>query len=555
MRSSGSKGRCEGGLVRSSQARRGSKGGSSPPSVSVDGRRELRARGRVHLSANAWLRPLALLLAGAVELLPPGAGAGEAPFSTRTVHVPGRPVEAFALPGPQGARLVVLSVEGSPPDERRHVNLLLPPAGATPAEPRGFVIRDEVVALDAGDFDPAPGPEALLITARELRIVALGSGTARRVLPLRPALPLPPRTRQISRLRTVRDWEGSGRAAALLPTVQGALLVPLDGRPPRALPLPVLTQYETLDPRRPIYEGYMTARLVWPALGQADDDGDGKLDLFAATRYHLWVFRAGPLGLAAAPSRRARFAPFAFEDERRHRSYTLRAYFRDLDGDGRAEVIEHRSGGTLLSSHATTRVFAGGPSGADPSGPPSSELREERGFAGIEILDLDGDGRLEILQNVVPFGLMQLARVLTTRRVESELRVLHFPDGATGEARESWRTELRFPLDFSAQRIQGLLPSALGDWNGDGLRDLIHGKGPHAVVIRLGERSPEGPRFGSAVAQQRLPFSDLAVIADLDGDGLDDLVTYDTLDAEGGLHLAINRGRLPGTPPRFVPAP
>lgn len=487
-----------------------------------------------------------LLLAGSIR-------AEEAFFEITTARVPGRPVEVFAVSAEAGEWLVVLSVEGAPPDELRHLSAL-PPGQVARAENgplalTGFVVPAEVFAIDVGDFDPAPGLEALLITPQELRIQRLADGAPLRRIAIRPPLPLPRRTRQLSRLEAVRNWEGNGRLSALVPTWNGALLVPLDERPPRLLPLPVLSDYETMAPTRPIYEGYATARFVWPEITLADDDGDGVPDLFAANRFELWVFHAGPQGLAERPTRRTRFRPFSFNDERRHETHRLRAFVEDLDGDGRAEVLEHRSVGTLLESRTTTRIYRGGSEGADPSAAPVAEFSNEGGFGSLEIFDLDGDGRKEIFEVVVPFGILQLARVLTTRRLSAKLRVLHFPDADLGQPVESWSTTLRFPLDFSTQRVKGLLPNLGGDWNGDGLRDLMHGSGPDAVQIRLGQRTQAGPGFGPPVARQTLPFSDLAVVVDLDGDGLDDLVTYDTLDLEGHVYLAINQGRLPGTGP------
>jgi len=477
------------------------------------------------------------------------------PFALSTARVPGRPVEAFSVAEKAGEWLLVLSVEGAPPDEIRHLSALPPGQAAGTGEmPRrlaGFVVPGEVFAVDVGDFDPAPGLEALLITPRELRVLRLIDGTPLRQIVLRPPLPLPRRTRQLSRLEAVRDWEGEGRLSALVPTWNGALLVPLDDRPPRLLPLPVLSEYETMSPARPIYEGYATARFVWPEIVRTDDNGDGIPDLFASNRFDLWVFHAGPPGLGNQPTRRARFRPFSFNDERRHETHRLRAFIEDLDSDGHAEVVEHRSVGTLLESRTTTRIYSGSaePGGADPSGPPIAEFTNDGGFGAIEVFDLDGDGRKEIFEIVVPFGILQLARVLTTRRVSADLRVLHFPEETLGQPVESWATTLRVPLDFSTQRVQGLLPDLRGDWNGDGRHDLIHGDGPDAVQIRLGQVGDSGPGFGPPVARQPLPFSDLALIADLDGDGLDDLVTYDTLDLEGRVYIAINQGRLPGTRP------
>lgn len=506
-----------------------------------------RKRLALGLGAAAW---------AGILLLAAGSGAEDDPFQVETARVKGRPIEAFAVKEAGGDRLVVLSIEGHPPHEVRRVTAQAPPGTreSVTTMTAGFEVAHDVVALDVADLDPAPGLEALLISPRAMRIVALRDGSPLREMVNDPPLPLPARTRGLSRLQAIADWEGRGQLGALVPTWDGLVHVTLGDGTRKRLQVPVLSHYETPDPRRPIYNGYTEADLLWPSIGRADDDGDGVLDLFAATRFALEVFHVGPGGLPTRASRKVPFAPFSFEDERRYRSHPLRSYFRDVDGDGRAEVIEHRTAGTLIESHSTTRVFAGGPEGANPSARPAGEIVDDRGFAGVEVFDLDGDGRLEILHNVVPFGILQVARALTTRRVGSELRIFHFPEGPLGEPKKSWQADLAFPLDFSTQRIQGLLPTPEGDWNGDGRRDLIHGDGPETVVIRLGERGEEGPGFGPAIARQALPFSDLALVADVDGDGLDDLITYDTLDREGHVYLALNQANLPGTAPRMGPA-
>lgn len=496
----------------------------------------------VSLSATA-------LIAAALHAAP--ATAQDAPFEVHTVLVPGRPVEAVALPETAARpRLTVASVEGSPPNERRWISIFPPlePGGLPPAEPWRRSVEPEVVAFDLA-ADPASGePLLALLSSGALRLQI--PGAAPLTLDLGADFALPPRTRQLSRLAMLRDWESTGTLAALLPTLGGALLVPLDGSPPRRLSLPVLTEYETMDVYRPVHEGYASARLIWPSLALADDDGDGRLDLFAFTRFELLVLRAGPRGLPAVPTRRSPMPAFSFEEERRHTTNALRAYARDVDGDGLADLVIHRTEGTLLRSHATTTLHRNAGAGASPTSPPNAVLEADGGFGSIELEDLSDDGRLEAFQTFVPFGVLQVVRILARRRVEATLRVHQFAAPGIGAPHATWETDLSYPLDFATARIVGVLPTVAGDWNGDGQRDLLHAEGPAAVRIRLGRAAAEGFGFGRPVARQEFPSTaDLAVVADLSGDGLDDLVVYDPLDLEGRLHIALNQGRLPGLVP------
>ncbi len=500
-------------------------------------------RSRVALAALTGL--LALAAAAAAE--PP-------PFELRELRVPGRPIDVVAIgQGPERPRLLVISVEGTPPEERRHVSLFPPLRPGTPAAPEPWQREagPEVVAVDAADVRPAPGPEILLLSAGALRIAAPAGEDER--LPLPAPLPLPPRTRDLSRLAFVRDWNGDGAPAALLPSLRGLVLLPLDGRPPRELALPVDTLYETPAEDRPVHSGYAEARLVWPGLALADDDGDGRPDLFATDRFRLRVFRSGTRGLAPVPTRTARMPLFSPEEERRHDSNSLRAFVTDLDGDGRADLVVHRTEGSLMRSHASTSVFRNPGTGAVPSGAPAATLEARGGFGSIQLQDLDADGRDEIVQTVVPFGVLQLVRVLVRRQVEARLAVYRFrPEGGDADPLvRTWQADLSYPLDFDEGRIVGLLPTLEGDWNGDGRKDLLHGSGGSAVEIRLGRGEEAGPAFGPVAARQELPVSDRAVVVDLDRDGLDDLVLFDPVDASGRIVVGWNRAALPGSPPQL----
>jgi hypothetical protein len=497
------------------------------------------------------LSPAVPLLA-VILLAAPALAQSPLPFELATWPVPGRVVDGFVARGEDGRETVfAISVDGTPPEDRRYVTAL--PRDLA-AEARPVEVPRAAVAVDAAELGLASGPELVWLSAHELTVASLRGEVLRR-RPLEPALPLPPRAWELAHAELVRDWDADGRPEALAPSGEGGRIVPLvDGDAGQELTLPVLADYGTPTLDNYFRPGLIAGLVSWPTFALADDDGDGRPDLFAANRYELRVFRAGENGLSPAPSRVQRFPAFSAEEERRHQASTLLAFVRDVDGDGRADLVVHRMVGELMRSRGTTSVHLNPGGGADPRSAPRFRLEQSGGNSALRIDDVDGDGRAEILEAYLGFGVVQAMRMLTVRRAELRLRIWTLPDGG-GAPVETWADNVSFPFDFATSRVLGLLPFTEADWNGDGILDLCWADGDGELRFRLGEARPAGPAFGRIAGAVPLSVSGDLVAADLDGDGLRDLVAWDPLDAEGRLHVGRNRGVLPGTPPTLRAPP
>jgi hypothetical protein len=492
-------------------------------------------------------------IAAAALLLCLGSAAARArgaAFAVSDLPTRGRVLEAFIVRDAEGRGwLAVLSAEAMPPDERRYVTLF--PRGEV-AGSMAIAVPNRVAALDLADIGGAPGPELLLLEAARLRILD-ARGALMRDVPLDPPLPLPPRTRELGRLEFARDWGGSGALEALLPDIAGFRLVPLTrDAPARTLAMPVTAIYGDPQPGPPVRSGFFRSALFWPSVFVVDDDGDGARDLVATTRYLLASFRGSAGGLAEKPTRTRRFPAFAFDEERRADTNLLLPALADLDGDGDADLVVHRTVGTLMGSRAETRIHANPGGGADPLGVPVGSLSVEGGVATAELADLDGDGRAELVQSVLPFGVAQLARILVRSQAELELRVYGFERSKLGPPQLRWKDELTLPFDLKASRVTALLPDFAGDYNGDGRRDLVYGDGDGNARLRLGLA---GGAFGDEVDTLALGANGGDNrSADLDGDRLDEIVYWDPAIEGGRLRVARNLGTLPGSPPRLAPA-
>ncbi len=492
---------------------------------------------------------------GALALSPRGGAAEVADvFDVQTLRVEGRASEV--TPAPRGERrpadLVVTAERGTPPESSRTLTIFK--SGAERRYPErpslALPVPPGTAVWDVAPSQAADAWRLVLLAPEVLRVIdASGSGNERTLALATPA-PLPPPTWALRRVRFVFPLGTAGGPAAVVPRADGGELVGLDDERREPLALPLLADYETEEAAGPDL-GLLTSHIGWPSLELGDDDGDGAPDLFALYRFGASVFRSREGSLAREPVRRSPLRPFPPAEELRHEVTSVRLFARDLDADGLADLVVQRNTGTLLGSRSRTDVFANRGSGADLAQPPSASLELAEGLAALAVEDLDGDRRRELLQLRLGFGIVQLIRFLVTREAEIELRVFGFREPGLAGVAETWRGDLRLPIDFDQGRVAGLLPTVEGDWNADGRRDLLYGSGAQHLAIRLGEAGELGPSFGERVARQAIPRGDLARVGDFDGDGLDDLVIWDPRDPEGELHLLWNRGVLPGTAPQL----
>ena len=209
--------------------------------------------------------------------------------------------------------------------------------------------RGHAVVRDAVAFQASPTSSRSLARARAAPQPAdranLGAPAASSSRAL-PALPLPAPARGFVRLPMLDRWDGSTRASALLPAFDGLLLLPLDGGAPRRLAFPLYAFYYEGDPSAGVRPGVLESFVTWPELASGDDDGDGRADVFALSRYDVAVYRGGPDGLppAADPARR-NCGP-----SRTTRSCASQARepLRPTSTATATDLVQHKTFGTLL---------------------------------------------------------------------------------------------------------------------------------------------------------------------------------------------------------------
>lgn len=440
------------------------------------------------------------------------------------------------------------------------------PAGGFQVEPTfRLALPQDVVGYALFDLREEPGREIVLLTRTGVFSVSTTRkglrGNLRRELsaPLFPDLSA---ADDVLRWDWVADIDGDGRAELLVPS-EGALValaVTASSEGGRSLSpvatLPLRVEAETHSPGVDIRVGRarVDVRTDLPALfpsrpGRAptfgsppllrrseswrlprllDWDGDGRLDLVDAFGEQVEVRRQ--TDARTFPARESFALPSSDGDDE-DRSIRL----VDVDGDGRPEAVRFGAERDGLGRDYAVTVHRRDGDGFAKT--PVARVKLNAGNARFTFHDVDSDGRQDLIVRAVelPTGLDQLAAI----RIDT--RVLVFRGGEDGglSSRPDARWERSLKPDDLARIRESFLAELEGDFDGDGLSDLLVVRPDGLLQVLPLRRDGDGLSFGAEPLSTHLPRRPVrdARPADLSHDGVGDLV----LRHDDGLTVFVSR--------------
>lgn len=482
-----------------------------------------------------------------------------AAFSVQEIESRGRTVtaEIADLDGDGRQDLLQAVTFEMPPDERRVLRVHLQAAdGSIPATPTLVIpIPSESAAYDMAEADGVPGSDLLLLRPRGIGIVSFVRGDDGSLLakvrdakvPDDLTIGVSSDERGLDRLQIAFGGLGE-RPWLVAPGLGETFLLDADGTLRARIASGARANF-FVPPSGPILsESDIQIFLDAPRITVGDVNGDGRADLIASQRHQLLLFYRNEDGSFDHDASRAlELGRLSFEDHIRG-SGAVRSAARDIDGDGLADLIVSVTKGGLLNASFDTSLYFNRGSGWDLQAADYS-FASPAVLGADQLIDIDGDGRLELLRIGIPLNVLELIEIFATQALDANLTVygIERPQERPEQANlGAMRFELKIdlPLDFETSRPVGFVPTVEYDFNGDGVRDYITSGNGKRLDVFVGD-PVQG--FPSRSARQTIGTEGQIRPGDLNGDGLTDLVLFNSRRDNQPVRLLTNRGELPGT--------
>lgn len=456
------------------------------------------------------------------------AGAASASAAVAPIRLDGDILGAAALArsgGTKGQDLVVLMAEDGGAGRRKAVHFQRDPAAAKLVVGATTRLPDDAVAYDVCRLGADTAETLVVITPAGLfRADGPAVVKTQTLLAYRQKGELP-------RVRVCFDLYDGEPQAALLPVLAGVELYRQKaGTWSRIATLPQLGELKVQGQPVRGDEARRTQRLALRLeLAEArfvDFDGDGKKDICLSGDEDIACYLQKAGGAFDGGTVRRQSLAILTADEKKDTSLKATCHLVELSGDGRADLVVRKSRWGVTDMETTLYIFRQQKDGRFPA--KAEQTVHRTGFFNYqEYVDLDGDGRLDLLAPVAALGWSELAGIALSKSATiSFVWYRNKGDGLFATEAEPLH-ELNWPVDF---RNFGNILGSLPLWGtrlakGEG-REIVFFPGKKAVQVGRLVGGKEGLTL-ETVATIPAEIGSDALAVDLNGDGVDELVLTD----------------------------
>lgn len=412
-------------------------------------------------------------------------------------------------------------------------------------------VPHDLILFDIGDVSGDALPELVYFAPGAIRCLRFGPDG----LNMKPEILLEVESifalasqHQVRTLDFVRDFNGDGVEDLLIPQMTQTQLYyrDIDAGSWKIISLPLRTEtrvYAHFDARYSVGH-HADALYTTPYLVFDDFDGDGRRDLIGVYNDSLVAFAQGEDGyfttnriyrlrLDYGEIWRGAKIQRTHLDDKSEKRHLMR--LEDINGDGILDIVGIRfsTQESLINPKNDVRIYYGRRN-ATNGGPqlsfattPDQIIKPDGTMMVLDILDINFDGRDDLIIPMVKIGVTQIIKMLLTQTVTVE--AAQYLMGADGRYPDKPDGKNALNVKFSFKGGAASPVYEIADFNGDGKYDILSSSDEQRLLLYWGKA---GNLFQSSVGENfafPLPQDGTRVRADdLNGDGRSDvIIAYD----------------------------
>ena len=485
-----------------------------------------------------------------------GYGEGAGLFSAQTLIVEGRKLSVIPadLDGRRSSEIVVVHKTGVYPKEKRWISIFSADTSAqyfTTARQR-WEVDHAATMFDVGDVAPSPGKEIFYLTGHGINYYPQKENGNFSTTPCNllsfPTITVFPAAGSLPRGRLFVDWKRNGRKRLLLPQFGSLVFFDRGGSEEwrktgsvTVTPRTFLFSDQVDDGAFRDYSLHTEFRL--PRIFFDDFNGDSLPDLLLTEQETVTVYLHQSDGhFSPQPSTTVVF-PVRPSGKDSETSSSFLSTPVDVNGDKFADVILTltKSTGKFLERKIIVFVFLNQKNPDNPFLPePNQTITVDGVTPGVNIEDVNRDGSGDLFLSYVRVGFWNIVKNLISKRVNLDTSIYLLRSDNQYPTQPDFHRKTSYQIDLThGVRFYGTWPTLGGDFTGDGHRDLLIARDEKITIY---PKNLDGDLFLKPFTQSGVFTSPFMHIADLNSDGLDDLLFYEKK-KDGKICILLNTGQ------------
>ncbi len=443
------------------------------------------------------------------------------------------------------ADLMTATIAGMPPAESREILVFLQRYdGSFSGNPdRRMAVPEFSAMYDIADLKGTPGDEIVFLRPDRITIASVaGEATQRWDIAIPPPTTVAASSdeRGFDPFQLVYD-DFDDEPWILVPQIGALTAVTADGEVRAVLETDRRANFFVAKSASLVsFESDIQLFLDLPKMSVGDVNGDGLADIVSATRHELRTFLRNADGTFPTEASDKIALNFITEEDHLRGSGGLATTARDINGDGRLDLLISHVQGSFVSTVTKTYVFLNR-NGTWNIGEPDEQFGIDKTLSSDLLLNIDNDPELELVRIQLRFTVFELIEMLLQRKLDTVIAIHELgEDGRYGD--EPWsEKKLSTGISFETFRPRGFMPRGEIDMNADGYMDFVTSADGDGLEVYLGgERGP----FRRRAAMQEFPSPGRIVFDDINGDNLPDFVLFDPQSPGTAVRVGVNTGSL-----------